>query len=171
MTLSGKRTMDTRNLVSALLIQQELLQELLRLGERETPALSDIRLEDMAEINTQKSDVFQRMEVHAGPLRETISASATVLGLSPDAALGDIAGELARMGDRNVLRLHEELNGIAGKVRQTLEINREVAERFAASVRSSLELLTRLVNQSNVYGATGSYQQRQVGSVMINREA
>lgn len=163
--------MDNRNLVSALLIQQELLQELLLLGERETPALSDIRLEDMAEINSSKSDIFQRMESHAGPLREAISTTARGLGLSPDASLGSVAGELARKGDRDVLRLHEKLNDVAVKVRQTLEINREVAERFAASVRSSLELLTRLVNQSNVYGATGSYQQRQVGSVMINREA
>ncbi len=74
-------------------------------------------------------------------------------------------------GKKDVSRLHEELNRVAGRIRQLISINREIAERFAASVTSSLELLTRVINQSNIYGASGGYQQRPAGAVMINREA
>ncbi len=49
-------------------------------------------------------------------------------------------------------------------------MNLEVAQRFSSTVTLSLDLMTRLVNQSNMYG-TGGYQQRQTGAVIINMEA
>ena len=49
--------------------------------------------------------------------------------------------------------------------------SREIAEKFAASLGNSLEFVSRIINQTSTYGASGSYQQRPAGSVLINREA
>jgi hypothetical protein len=82
-----------------------------------------------------------------------------------------LAARLKAKGNREIPRLHAELNGAAVKIRQVAAVNRDIAERFAVSVTTSLTLLTRLINQSNTYGASGGYQQAAVGSVMINKEA
>ena len=163
--------MPTKSLIAELYIQLGLLEELLAVAQQETGSLSDIDLDRMAEINTRKADVSARIEAHVDPLRQAIVAAAGREGLQPGSPLGDVAAILARKGHPEVSRLHGELHEISQRIRQTLEINREVAERFAASVTSSLEMITRLINQSSMYGSGGGYQQRPVGSVIINREA
>lgn len=163
--------MEKKTLTTQLLVQLGLLKELLILTEQETSELSDIHLDAMAEINTRKADVAARIEAHADPLRSAIAAVAAREGLPAGSSLGEVADSLTRKGNKEVSRLYEELHQVSQRIRQVLEINREVAERFTASVSSSLELLTRLVNQSSIYGSGGGYQQRPAGSVMINREA
>lgn len=163
--------METKTLTAELLVQLGLLKELLALAEQETGTLSDIHLEAMAEINIRKADVSERIEAHVDPLRRAIAAVAAREGLTSGSTLGAVAASLTRKGNREVSRLHEELNDVAQRIQRTLDTNREIAERFAASVSSSLELLTRVINQSSIYGSGGGYQQRPVASVMINREA
>jgi len=125
----------------------------------------------MAEINTQKEEISSRIADHAEILRNTVKEAIFREGLSPNATLGELAYAIQKKGNREIARLYAELNAIADRVREVLAFNREIAERFAASVTSSLELITRLIKQSNTYGASGGYQQQPTSSVMINREA
>lgn len=163
--------METTPLSIALDTQLHLLEEFLALLTRETRELSDIHLEAMAEINGQKESIAARIETHSAVLRKEIEEAAISAGLSAKSTLGELAAACKQKGDKNVSRLHEELNRTADRVGQAISLNREIAERFAASVTSSLELLARVINQSNTYGASGGYQQRQTGAVLINREA
>ena len=64
-----------------------------------------------------------------------------------------------------------DVDRLAEQVRRSTTLNREIAERFTSMVADSLGLMTRLINQSNVYGASGGYLQRPATAVMINREA
>ena len=57
------------------------------------------------------------------------------------------------------------------QLQQVAELNREIAEKFSSTVATTLTLITRLANQSNVYGSSGGYQQPRNGAVMINMEA
>jgi flagellar biosynthesis/type III secretory pathway chaperone len=163
--------MAMNTLTAALEEQLHMLEEFLSLLSRETHELSDIHLDAMAEINIQKEQIAARIETHSALLRKEIEEAASREGLSPKATLGELADIYKQKGKKDVSRLHQELRLVADRVRQTISINGEIAERFAASVASSLELLTRVINQSNIYGASGGYQQRPTGSVMINREA
>ena len=138
---------------------------------RETRELADIHLDAMAEINSWKENIAVRIETHSAVLRKEIDGAASYEGLSSKATLGELADLYKQKGKKDVSRLHKELNTVADHIKQTISINREIAERFAASVSSSLEMLTRIVNQTSTYGASGSYLQRPSAAVLINREA
>ena len=163
--------MATHTLMVALETQLNLLQEFLDLLSRETGELSDIHLDAMADINSRKERIADRIQTHSAVLRKEMQVAAFREGLSPKTTLGELAGMRKKKGKMDLFRLYEELNRVADRIRQTIDINREIAERFAASVTTSLDLLTRVINQSNTYGASGGYKQRPSRAVMINREA
>ena len=157
-------------LIAALETQLQLFEELITLLNRETRELSDIHLEAMAEINIQKEKLAARIETYTAVLWKEIRETSSREGLSSKTALGELADTLRQTGNKEVSRLHKELNRVADRIRQTTVVNREIAERFAASVSSSLELLSRVINQSSTYGASGGYRPRTTAAVMINRE-
>ena len=97
-----------------------------------------------------------------------MSEQATKAGISPAASLGAIAEAIDLP---EISALHKSLNIAAERVRDTAALNLEIAENFAETAGSTLNILTGLINQTSVYGASGSYQQRSPGSMMINREA
>lgn len=163
--------MASQALIAALEKQLKLLEEFLSLLRRETRELSDIRIDAMAEINGLKEDNAARIETHSALLRKEIEEEASREGLSPKATLGELADVCKQKGTKDVSMLHEDLGRIADHIRQAISVNKEIAERFAASVTTSLGLLTRVINQSNTYGASGGYQQRPAGAVLVNREA
>ena len=164
--------MTIPRLNDTLATQAALLEELLALLERETPELAGISLDAMTEINGLKEGVVARIDEHTAPLRQAISQTAVSLGLPLDAALGEVAALLGRQGNKEIPRLHRELNRLAERVRRVATLNREIAERFVSTVNNSLDFVVQILNQSSVYGASGGYQRRQVsGAVMINRKA
>jgi len=163
--------MAMHTLITVLEEQLHLLEEFYGLLSRETGELTAIHINVMAEINSQKESLAARMEAHSAVLRNELEKAATREGLSSKATLGELAKVYKQKGQKDVARLHMELNVIADRIKQTITINSEIAERFAASVSSSLELLARVINQSSIYGACGGYQQRPASSVIINREA
>lgn len=160
-----------KKLTDTLSVQLKLLEELLALLERETPELAGISLDAMAGINGLKEGVVARIEEHTTPLRHAIAEVAASLGLPPNAALGEVSALLAQQGRTDIQHLHQELNRVAGRLRQVASVNRDIAERFVSAVSNSLNFLVRILNQASVYGASGGYQQRQAGAVMINRKA
>jgi len=162
--------MELKKLGEQLSGQLGLLQELLALLEQETRELGNIQLDAMAGINSRKEELSELIEAQADQLRLAIAAAVSAEGLPIGGSLGALAARLKQKGNSEIPVLHEELDRTAERVRQTLAVNREIAERFSASVSSSLGLLTRLINQSSIYGASGGYQQRPTGAVMINRE-
>lgn len=163
--------MKIKMLSEALSVQQKVLEELLDLLERETRDLSDVNIEAMVEINSQKEEVGVRIQAHIAPLRQMIGEAAVSLGLPVDSPLGALAARLGQQGNKEIPLQHEQLNKVAEHVRQAAAMNHEIAERFAATLNQSLVFLKQIINQSNVYGASGGYQQRPTGAVMINMEA
>jgi flagellar biosynthesis/type III secretory pathway chaperone len=160
-----------KNLITALAEQLKLLEELRGVLKRETNELSEVHLEAMAEINLQKEDISARIEVQSAALRSAIEDVATREGLSSRAALGELATVLVKKGHRDVARFHAELNATADQIKELLELNRDIATHFSTSIGSTLEFITRIINQTSTYGASGSYQQRPSSAVLINREA
>ena len=159
------------NLDGALARQLELQEELHELLKRETKELSDVHVDAMAEINVLKNDISRRIAEHGPILKEAIQEIATREGLSPGATLGDLNMKLSKKGNHDITRFYAELNVTADQIKELLALNYEIAERFAASIGDSLELIARIINQNSTYGASGTYQQRPSSSVLINREA
>ncbi|GFE59508.1 flagellar export chaperone FlgN [Geobacter sp. AOG2] len=157
-----------KTLSEILTIQLHLLEELYSLLERETRELGDMNLDAMAEVNRMREELTERIEAHTGALRQAIATAALELGLAADATLGAV---VAKTAHKEIPRLYRELNATARRVQERAAMNREIAERFAATATTTLNFLTRLINQSSVYGASGGYQQRASGAVMINKEA
>ncbi|MDD2851620.1 MAG: flagellar export chaperone FlgN [Desulfuromonadaceae bacterium] len=160
-----------KTLVIALELQLKLLEELHALLNREMSELSEIHVDAMLEINIKKENVATCIQTHSTVLRNEIVQAIKKEGLPPAATLGQLAERFSLKGIKDISRLHTELNKVAGQTKQMLQINSEIAEKFAASVSNSLALLTRVINQSNTYGASGGYQQRPTGAVLVNREA
>jgi flagellar biosynthesis/type III secretory pathway chaperone len=159
-----------KNLVTALEQQLKLLKELHSLLKRETNELSDVHVDAMAEINIRKEELMSRFTAHAATLRTAIQETASREGLLSQASLGELAASFNKKGNREIARFHAELNATAGQIKELLVLNREIAEHFAVSVGQSLDFIARIINQTRTYGASGSYQQRSAGAVMINRE-
>lgn len=160
-----------KELDDALARQLELQEELHALLKRETKELSDVHVDAMAEINVLKDEISLRIAEHGPILKQAIEEIASREGLSPGATLGDLNVKLSKKGNREIARLYAELNVTAAQIKELLALNYEIAERFAASIGKSLELISRIINQNSTYGASGSYQQRPSSAVLINREA
>ena len=163
--------MSINRLIVALETQLSLLEEFNTLLSRETRELAGINLDAMAEINSRKESMTASIKTQSALLGNEIKEVASDEGLPPKTTLRELAELYNKRGKRDVFRLQQDLVTVADRVRRSISINHEIAERFAASVSSSLELLTRVINQSNTYGASGGYQQRPTGAVIINREA
>lgn len=163
--------MKIKMLSEALKTQQSVLEELLDLLERETHELSSINIEAMDGINSQKEEVGARIMAHTAALRQKTGDTSVSLGLPLDTPLGELAAKLAQQGNRQIQLQHEQLKKVAEQVRQVAAMNHEIAERFTETLNHSLNFLTRVLSQSSVYGASGGYQQRPTGAVMINMEA
>lgn len=159
------------NLKTALEKQQNLLDELRLLLKTETGELAEVHLDAMAEINARKEELAGRIHSHSSTLRDAIQEAVSREGLSARSTLGDLAASLSKKGNREIARFHAELNSASDQVKELLTLNREIAQRFVASVGNSLDFLTRIINQTSTYGASGSYQQRPAGAVLVNREA
>ncbi|OGT97438.1 MAG: hypothetical protein A2079_05615 [Geobacteraceae bacterium GWC2_48_7] len=160
--------MSIKKFADLLSFQLMLLEKIEIVMEHETEALSNINLDKLPDINLQKEDLSAEIEQTIINLRQLMTEQATKAGISPAATLGAIAEAIDLP---EITALHKSLNTAAERVRDTATINREIAEHFAETAGSTLNILTGLINQTSVYGASGSYQQRTTGSMMINREA
>lgn len=163
--------MTIKRLSEALSGQQKFLEELLDLLKRETSELTDVNIEAMAEINSKKEELGTRIQTHTAVLRQVIAETTNSLGLPSDLPFGELAAKLGQQGNKEIILQHEQLNAVAEQVRQVAAMNQEIAGRFADALNQSLNFLTRIINQSSVYGASGGYQQRTPGAVIINMEA
>ena len=162
--------MKLKKLIEEINVQTGILNELLQVLERETAEMGDVNITAMNLSNETKEELIARIAEHTPQLQQAVSELAVNNGLPESATLGIVAQHVAKRGARELLTKQKEIQRTAERVQQVAVLNREIAERFAASVATSLNLITRLINQSNVYGASGGYQQRPTGAVMINRE-
>lgn len=163
--------MNLKNLNQTLILQLQALKELHELLEQETGQLTSINIEAMAEINAQKEAASARIQEYTASLRQLIADVAAGVGLPGDCLLGELVATLAKQGHKEIVQLHQQLNRMAEQVRAVAVTNHEIAERFAVTLNQSLTFITRILSQSSVYGASGGYQQRPTGAVMINMEA
>jgi len=162
---------ELRKLIEELSMHTELLNELRQVLERETSEMGDINIAAMDQSNRAKEELILRISGHTPQLQHAISALAVREGLPGSTPLGILAGHIAKKGNRELLVKQKLIKDTADRVQQVSALNCEIAERFASSVTTSLNLITRLINQSNVYGASGGYQLQSAGAVIINREA
>lgn len=163
--------MELKKMLEEITVQAELLNQLLQVLERETAEMGDVNIDAMNLSNQTKEELTAKIAEHTPCLQKAISAQAVREGLSGSASLGTVATHIAKKGNRELLAKQQQMHRTAERVKQVAALNREIAERFASSITESLSLITRLVNQSNVYGASGGYRQQSAGAVMINREA
>lgn len=163
--------MEMKTLKEAIAVESRLLTELLQIFERETIEMGDVNIDAMNLSNLEKEELIAKISDHAPLMKRALSELAVRQGLSPQATFKTIAESSAKRGSKELLASQQQLHATAERIQQVATLNREIAERFAFSVSTSLGLITRLINQSNVYGASGGYQQRPASAVMINREA
>jgi len=163
--------MELKRVIEAIEIQSGLMSELLQVLERETGEMGSININAMSMTNLTKEELTARITAHTPLFQQAVSALATREELPASTSLGAIAEHLAKKGSRELRTKQQQLLRLAERVRRATSLNREIAERFTSMVADSLGLMTRLINQSNVYGASGGYQQRPATAVLINREA
>lgn len=163
--------MQLKKMIEEITIQTGMLNELLQVLERETTEMGDVNTAAMNVSNEAKEELIARIAEHAPHIKQAVAALAINSGLSVTTSLGTVAAFVAKGGSPELLAKQQQIQKTAERVQQVAALNHEIAERFASSVTTSLNLITRLINQSNVYGASGGYQQRPAGAVMINREA
>lgn len=163
--------MEMNKLKEALSAETELLNKLIQVLERETGEMADVNIAAMNVSNQAKEELIAKIAGHSPFLERAIAALAVREGLSATATLRTVAEVSAKRGSRELLAAQQQIHASAERIKQVASLNREIAERFAFSVTTSLNLITRVINQSNVYGASGGYQQRPASAVMINREA
>lgn len=163
--------MELKKMIEVISVQTGILNELLLVLERESTEMGDVNTTAMNVSNEAKEELIARIAEHAPHIKQAVSKLAVNNGLPGTASLGTVAELVAKGGSPELLAKQQQILRTAERVQQAAALNREIAERFASSVSTSLNLITRLINQSNVYGASGDYQQRPAGAVMINREA
>jgi len=162
--------MESGTLYEILAAQTAQLDQLSELLNRETSELSHIQVDAMLETNAEKEDLVREISRLSLALQQEISAAAVRAGLPSDAPLGAVTRYLAQSGHNELREKQKAMEESANRVKRAANLNLEIAERFASMTSDSLDLITRLVNQSNTYGASGGFQARPTGAVMINKE-
>lgn len=163
--------MVLKKMMTAVTAQAALLDELLELLGRETTELSAVNIAAMTQTNQAKEALLKKISENAQVMQQAIADMATGEGLAPDSPFGVVAEHLSKKGLTEPLIWQARLKSTAEKIRQVATMNHGIAERFSSTIATSLNLVTRIINQSNVYGATGGYKKGTTGAVMINREA
>ena len=163
--------MELKTLIATVSAHDQLLGELVAVLERETAELSAIDIAAMTRTNQDKEDLHKNISEHSLLMRSEIETFARQEGMAAETSLGSLAGHLAQRGQKALQDKQKQLKSKAERVKLVAEMNREIASRFSTTISSTLNLITRLINQSNVYGSTGGFQQRPAGAVMINKEA
>lgn len=163
--------MELQKLIESIDVQAKLLSELLQVLDRETIEMGNVNIPAMAISSRSKEELAAKISEHSPQLQKEIAAFATQEGLPETTLLSTLAEQVAKRGNKELLIKQKQISETAISVQVVATLNREIAEHFASSAAATLNLITRLINQSNVYGASGAYQQRQTGAVMINREA
>ena len=163
--------MEIKNLMQAITIHNGLLNELLQVLERETTEMATLDIAAMSLSNQAINELVAKIAEHAQHLQQTASLLAAHEGLPGTASLGAIAEHVAKRGNRDLLASQRKIYELAEQIRQVIAFNSGIATRFASTVTSSLSFISSLINQSNVYGASGGYQLRPTGAIMINRVA
>jgi flagellar biosynthesis/type III secretory pathway chaperone len=153
-------------------LEQQLkqLEELQLLLNSETNELAEVHLDALAQINRQKEELSVRIEAQAATLQRELEEINSKEGLPAKTSLGELAARFSTKGMHELSKLHAKLNHTAEQVKQALALNREIAERFSSSIGLTLDLMSRIMNQSNTYGASGGYKQSLASAVMINRK-
>ena len=163
--------MELKKTVEIVTIFSGLLNELLAVLERETVEMGALNVTAMGASNQEKEALIKKISDHELILKRAVSALALREGLAPAASLGSVAEFMAKRGRKELLEKRLQVKSAADKIQHVAALNREIAEKFSTTVATTLTLITRLTNQSNVYGSSGGYQQPRKGAVMINMEA
>lgn len=163
--------MELKKLIETIDVQIKLLNDLLSTLERETVEMGDVNIAAMSASNRSKEELAVKISEHAPLLRDAVRSLSIKEGLSENTILRTLAEHIAKHGNKDLLNKQKQIRDIAISVQLAAALNREIAERFASSATNTLNLITRLINQSNIYGSSGGYQQRPTSAVMINREA
>jgi len=163
--------MELKKLIETATTEAGLLNDLLALLERESVELGNIDITGMDVSNQAKELLIGKISEHSASLQQAVCACVVSEGLASSTSLVELAVHLSKKGSKELLLIQKQMSNTADKIKQAAALNQEVAERFTAMVTTSLGLITRLVNQSNVYSASGGYQQQRTSAVMINREA
>ena len=163
--------MELKKLLDAIAALTALMQTLLAVLERETTEMGVVNIDAMADSNREKEDLIEKIAAQEQLMKQAITGLIHREGLPADTSFGTLATSLAQRGDRELFNKRLELKSSAHKIQQVAVLNREIAEKFSSTVATTLTLITRLANQSNVYGSSGGYQQPRNGAVMINMEA
>lgn len=163
--------MKSKKLIDEINAQRVLIEELIQAFERETAEMSSVNISAMNTTNLIKEELITKISAQSQRLQQAISDTAASEGLPNSATLGKLVEHLAKKGDKELQKLQKQLNSRVDKLNNLADLNKAIAERFASTVNTSLNYITKLINQSNVYGRSGVYQQRLTGAVMINREA
>lgn len=163
--------MVLKQLLDMLAEQSLLLEELLNVFERETVEMGDVNISEMSNSNQAKEELINKIAKNSQVVQQAVSQLAGNYSLPADTSLKVIAEHLAKKGNEELLLKLQQLSITTNRIQQVAALNMEIAERFSATITTTLTLITRLINQSNVYGASGGYQRNNTGAVMINREA
>lgn len=163
--------MELKKLIEIVTVLGGLLDDLLAVLERETAEMGAINVTAMADSNRDKEELVRKISEQDSVLKRAVSNLAVREGLAADTSLGALAELLGKKGSRELRVKQQHLKVTANKIQQAAALNREIAERFASTVSTTLTLIARLTSQSNVYGSSGGYQQPRTGAVMINMEA
>jgi flagellar biosynthesis/type III secretory pathway chaperone len=163
--------MDYNVLTEAISEQTSLLTELLQVLESETADMGNLDMVAMNVSNQTKEALIAKISSHSQMLQLLITQTARREALPESATLEVIATHVAKTGNRKLVELQKRLRSSAEQVQQIAALNKGIAERFVTTAADSLTLISRMLNQSSVYGASGGYQTRHAGAVIINREA
>lgn len=163
--------MELKILIEAAAVQAGLLDDLLAVLERETAEMGAVNLTAMGCSNNAKEELLNKIAAHAPVLKRAVSGVAVREGLGAEGTFSVMAKLLEKKGVSEPLMKQRQIKATADKIQQVAGLNREIAERFSSTVSTTLNLITRLINQSSVYGSSGGYQQPRTGAIMINMEA
>ena len=143
--------MKVKTLTAVVVEQLRLLEVLLGILKQETIELSKIHLDAIIETNSQKEVMAASINANAAPLQQALAEATSHEEMSANATLLDLAAKLKSKGNDEISHILEALDNTADQIRQVATINQEIAECFETSVKSSITLLSQIINLSHTY--------------------
>ena len=150
-------------LEEALDVETNLHTELAALLSREFQLLTDMSLEQLSRLESQKEALLERIGGQAESLKISVRALAEALSL-PQSPTMSLSGVTAHLNDRQGTRLRkaqEELISLTGTVREQNRINDRLIHGSLSYVTQYLTLLRALIAGPSGYLPSGVVPEHQ----------
>lgn len=168
---TARHNAECTELLSVMQEQESICRRLLELANNERVALTRGSIDDLERTTAEKAGLVSQMERLESKRRNLARGVATLVGLSGDCTLMDIATRLEPKDADLLLRVRTNVMDTVSSLRETNDINLALMMKSLELVKESIKELRRIAGTGSSYNRDGKAALETKSNLMVDRIA